>query len=261
MKSFRPEFSHQPSHQLSGLNIAVHWILRLACAACFIGHGAFGIITKESWVPFFEYFGIARQIAFDVMPLIGGMDITLGLLVLLRPRKILLAYMAVWAVFTALLRPLIGMSGWEFVERAGNYGVPLALLLLGNPGWHLRYWFTGFGPQPIHQHSLKTGITILQFTTGGLLIGHGMLGVFHKPLLLYHWSFVPYLSLRWVLYASALNWSGFLKLSWGSLFLFIPWLCSSCLCVYGKSGRNSRISFQAIQSGNLSNVEGVTGRR
>ena len=181
--------------ELSRSDIVIHWTLRLACTMCFIGHGAFGFITKESWTPFFAYFGIGREAAFDLMPLIGGMDITLGLLVLLRPRKILLAYMATWAVFTALLRPLTGMSGWECIERAGNYGAPLALLLLGDPGWRLRDWFGGFGPQPIHRNTLKTGITVLQFTTAGLLIGHGALGLFvHKPLLLYHWSFLPYIS-------------------------------------------------------------------
>lgn len=31
----------------------VEWCLRIAAAGCFIGHGAFGIITKASWVPFF----------------------------------------------------------------------------------------------------------------------------------------------------------------------------------------------------------------
>src|SRR6185437_990151 len=36
----------------------LHWILRVAVAGCFIGHGAFGIITKAAWVPYFAIFGI-----------------------------------------------------------------------------------------------------------------------------------------------------------------------------------------------------------
>jgi hypothetical protein len=39
---------------------ALHWILRMACAACFVGHGAFGIITKKAWVPYFAVWGISE---------------------------------------------------------------------------------------------------------------------------------------------------------------------------------------------------------
>ena len=30
-----------------------YWALRVGAALCFIGHGAFGIITKQAWLPFF----------------------------------------------------------------------------------------------------------------------------------------------------------------------------------------------------------------
>ena len=33
-------------------------VLRIAAAMCFIGHGAFGIITKEGWLPYFAVVGI-----------------------------------------------------------------------------------------------------------------------------------------------------------------------------------------------------------
>jgi hypothetical protein len=29
----------------------LHWILRLGVIGCFIGHGAYGLLTKEPWVP------------------------------------------------------------------------------------------------------------------------------------------------------------------------------------------------------------------
>jgi len=38
--------------------VTLHWILRVAVAGCFIGHGAFGLITKAAWVPYFAIFGI-----------------------------------------------------------------------------------------------------------------------------------------------------------------------------------------------------------
>jgi hypothetical protein len=60
------------------------------------------------------------------MPWIGGMDVSLGLLMAFVPLPVVLLYLTVWGLWTASLRPLSGDSVWELVERAGNYGVPLA---------------------------------------------------------------------------------------------------------------------------------------
>src|SRR5438067_2156411 len=68
------------------------------------------------------------------MPLVGTVDIAVGVMTLARPRRLFLLYATLWALWTALLRPLAGQGGWEFVERAGNYGVPLALLSLRGAG-------------------------------------------------------------------------------------------------------------------------------
>jgi hypothetical protein len=106
------------------------WCLRIGAAACFVGHGAFGIMTKETWVTYFAVVGIGRDLAYTLMPVIGSIDIAAGVLVLLSPRPAGLLYMAIWGFLTALLRPLAGESGFEALERAGNYGVPLALLLM-----------------------------------------------------------------------------------------------------------------------------------
>jgi hypothetical protein len=38
--------------------------------------------------------------------------------------------MAVWGLWTALLRPLSGEPVWELIERAPNYLIPFALLYL-----------------------------------------------------------------------------------------------------------------------------------
>lgn len=111
----------------------IPWILRVGVAGCFIGHGAFGIITKAAWVPYFAVGGVSEPWAWRLMPWIGTMDITMGLLALLWPCRALFLWAAVWGLWTALLRPLSGESCWEFWERAGNYGVPLALLAV--VGW------------------------------------------------------------------------------------------------------------------------------
>jgi hypothetical protein len=36
----------------------LHWILRVGVIGCFIGHGAYGFLPKEAWVPYFEVVGI-----------------------------------------------------------------------------------------------------------------------------------------------------------------------------------------------------------
>jgi uncharacterized membrane protein YphA (DoxX/SURF4 family) len=123
-----------------------YWTLRLGAAACFIGHGAFGVLTKEAWVPYFGFVGIPADWAFRLMPVVGAVDIAVGLAVLFTPRPIVLAYMVGWASWTAVLRPLTGESVFETLERAGNYGVPLALLLLTGVPRSWRDWFRPAGP-------------------------------------------------------------------------------------------------------------------
>src|SRR5690348_6886635 len=107
-----------------------YWALRIGSAMCFIGHGAFGFITKAAWLPYFGVVGIPEPLAWTLMPLIGAVDVTAGMAVLFAPRALPLIYMSVWALWTALLRPLSGESAFEAIERAGNYGVPLAMLLM-----------------------------------------------------------------------------------------------------------------------------------
>ena len=150
----------------------IHWILRLGAAACFIGHGAFGIITKAAWVPYFGAVGIGHDAAYALMPIVGTIDILAGVAVLFSPRPVVLLYMAVWAMWTATLRPLTGEPLFETLERAGNYGVPLAMLaLLGWPRT-IRGWLTGDGGRVADP---KTIAWILRVTTALLLFGHGAL--------------------------------------------------------------------------------------
>ena len=110
------------------ITATLHWILRLAVAACFIGHGAFGIITKAAWLPYFAVFGIPESWAWRLMPVVGAVDIAVGTLTLFQPVRAVVLYMAFWGFQTACLRPLAGQGVWELLERAGNYGVPLAFL-------------------------------------------------------------------------------------------------------------------------------------
>ena len=121
----------------------LYWILRVACAAEFIGHGAFGIITKAAWVPYFGVVGISPELAWKLMPVIGTIDITLGLYVgLVRPARAVLLYMAFWGLVTATIRPLSGESIWEFVERVPNWVIPLTFLCVRGFPRSRREWWT-----------------------------------------------------------------------------------------------------------------------
>jgi hypothetical protein len=172
----------------------VHWALRLGAAACFVGHGAFGIITKPEWVPYFAVVGIPRDVALALMPLIGAVDVAAGIVTLLSPRPTVLLYMAVWGLWTALLRPLSGDHAWETIERAGNYGVPLALLLLSIGRDAVRRWSPGdwlapIAPRPASAARLADVARVLRWTVALLLLGHGALGALvGKALLARHWT-------------------------------------------------------------------------
>lgn len=157
------------------------WCLRIGAAACFIGHGAFGILTKEAWVPYFGVVGIGRDGAYLMMPIVGTIDVAAGLLVLVSPRPFVLAYMVVWGMWTALLRPLSGESFFETLERAGNYGVPLALALLLGIGRAPRAWLSARGLGLRAPDRALVG-RILLGTTATLLFAHGALqAIMQKP--------------------------------------------------------------------------------
>jgi hypothetical protein len=119
------------------------WLLRLACAAEFVGHGACGIITKAAWVPYFGVVGIPPEWAWRLMPAIGTVDISIGLSVgLVWPVRALLLYMAVWGLLTATMRPLAGEPVWEFVERIPNWAIPLSLLCVRGLGRSRQEWLS-----------------------------------------------------------------------------------------------------------------------
>ena len=63
-------------------------------ALCFIGHGAFGFITKAAWIPYFGVVGIPEAWAWTLMPIVGAVDVTAGMWVLFGPRGLPLVYMS-----------------------------------------------------------------------------------------------------------------------------------------------------------------------
>jgi hypothetical protein len=157
-------------------------ILQTGLAACFIGHGALGLLRTASWTSYFAVVGIRQEAALGLMPLVGAFDVAMGLSVLFRPIAALVLYMTAWCVWTAMLRPLAGESSWEAIERAGNYGVPLALFLLMQGG-DAKTWLRGRFPGPLDGSQCREIDWVLRLTTVLLLVGHGALGLFvRKPM-------------------------------------------------------------------------------
>lgn len=184
-------------------------MFRISVLMEFVGHGAFGIMTKASWVPYFGVFGIGEAWAYRLMPVIGTVDITMGVLGFLSPRRAALLYMTFWGLFTACLRPLSGEAFWEVLDRAGNYGVPLAFLVYSGWARSAREWFEPVRPRPMTIERLKRLAMVLRWTTVGFLIGHGAYGAFlNKDMLTKQYAAVGLTSLPWLgpEFTRALGW-------------------------------------------------------
>lgn len=120
----------------------IEWVLRIAVAGEFIGHGVFALQGKKDWISWFANFGVSDAgTAAQLLFLVGLMDLAVALIVLVKPIRAILLWSAFWGFWTALIRPIVGIPIWDFVERWANWGAPLALLLL--IGWpqNWREWF------------------------------------------------------------------------------------------------------------------------
>jgi uncharacterized membrane protein HdeD (DUF308 family) len=164
----------------------IHYTLRIAATMCFIGHGAFGIVTKAVWCNYFALAGIDKANAYHLMPVVGTIDIILGITLLFKPVRAIAVWLVVWGIVTASCRPLSGEPFAEFIERAGNYGAPFCLLLLaGGINFNFRWLFSTVNPdEPVSEKSLAHVKTALRFTVFLLLAGHGWLNLLQKPGLL-----------------------------------------------------------------------------
>jgi uncharacterized membrane protein YphA (DoxX/SURF4 family) len=166
----------------------LHFILRISCAMCFIGHGVFGIITKKIWCNYFAVFGIGEDVAFQLMPLVGLLDIALGIMLIVYPIRAVAGWLIFWGLFTASLRPLSGEPFAEFMERAGNYGAPLVLLLLSGSESVKRLFQKIEPSKEIDRDQLQMVWTCLRVFGFMMLFGHGWLNLMEKQTLLKQYS-------------------------------------------------------------------------
>jgi hypothetical protein len=163
------------------VQVVVYWILRIAVAGEFVGHGAAGIGGNPAWLPYFAVVGIGHDTAYRLMPLIGTLDICLGILTLFLPLRAVLLYSTIWGFWTALLRPLAGEGIWDLVERSYNYGMPLAFLVLVGPGRSWRAWVVEKARPRWDARTARHLAALLRLIAGLMLIGHGGIGaLLHK---------------------------------------------------------------------------------
>ena len=173
-------YSLNNSRNLSSSAYKIYYALRIASGMCFIGHGSFGIITKEIWTNYFGVFGIGHAESYSLMPIVGIIDILCGLIILFYPVKAVVMWLVVWGFITALLRPVSGEPFPEFIERAGNYGAPLALLILSG-AINIKSIFNPLHPDvKLNPKTLASVTIVLRIVVCLLLCGHGWLNVIEK---------------------------------------------------------------------------------
>ena len=196
------------------LQTQLHWTLRITAALCFIGHGTWGLITKSGWLPFFASQGIEPEIAWTMQPLIGAFDILMAILLLRGSNRAILIWMFLWALWTAILRPLSGnlekveidgewvvqlatdsmrvakMQTWEFWERAGNWGPPFMLLVMGDLSPLLaRIYFSIIKSRNSRNQLSIRSFFLCKTCLALLLIGHAGFGfAVEKQMLINHWQ-------------------------------------------------------------------------
>ncbi len=103
----------------------------LVCTTGFLllGHGALMAIAQKD-VFAYQFLVLDYPLTKETLAIAGWAEIAMGLIVFFRQTAWFLALIFVWKVLSECIYPLSGFPVWEFVERAGSYGAPLALILL-----------------------------------------------------------------------------------------------------------------------------------
>lgn len=109
----------------------IQWILRIAVAGEFIGHGVFALQGKKQWIDWIgQITGAQNELAVKLLFIVGITDLLVAMIIFFKPIKPVLLWAAFWGFWTALVRPLVGEPIWDFVERFANWGAPLALYFI-----------------------------------------------------------------------------------------------------------------------------------
>ena len=106
----------------------IEWLLRVGVAGEFIGHGLLAIGKKADWIKWIvQLIHVEQATATILLVLIGISDVIVAIIILWKPIRPILLWMAFWGFWTALVRPLVGAGWLDFIERSANWAAPLAL--------------------------------------------------------------------------------------------------------------------------------------
>ncbi len=106
----------------------LEWLLRIGVAGEFVGHGLLAIGGKADWVGWISQLTkVDAATATTLLMLVGISDVIVALIILVKPVRPILLWAAFWGFWTALVRPIVGQSVLDFVERSANWAAPLAL--------------------------------------------------------------------------------------------------------------------------------------
>ena len=109
----------------------LEWVLRFGVAGEFVGHGILALEGKKDWIGWVQQLtGVQPDLSTQLVFLIGLLDLIIAFIVLVKPLKPVLLWAAFWGFWTALVRPLVGLPIWDFIERWANWAAPLALYLI-----------------------------------------------------------------------------------------------------------------------------------
>lgn len=107
---------------------SVTWILRVAVFGEFFGHGVLALMQKAAWLKWISQLtGVDASTASILLTVIGSLDVLVAFIILVKPVKTVILWATFWGFSTALVRPFVGESVLDFVERWANWGAPLAL--------------------------------------------------------------------------------------------------------------------------------------
>ena len=138
----------------------------------------------------------------------------MAILLLKGSNRAILIWMFLWALWTAILRPLSGnlekiqvdgewvvqlatdsmrvakMQTWEFWERAGNWGPPFILLVMGGAfAVNRKDLFSNYQEPEIKESTIDTVFFLCKTCLALLLIGHAGFGfAVEKQMLINHWQ-------------------------------------------------------------------------
>ena len=114
----------------------VFFLCKLCLASLLIGHAGFGFaVEKKMLIDHWQSIGVDADVTFITQ--VGYAELILGILIFLKPFRFLILLVLGWKLFTEFLYvPADTVTGmgivniFEWIERWGDYGIPLAMLYI-----------------------------------------------------------------------------------------------------------------------------------